>query len=707
MTGKPLFIVLEEHLYAELNKLMDVEIAESDFDNPSVRALCQLRSTFAKKFVGSATVAGQAVSSDDRRASALATWLECNALCRDMNLNFPEFKTREGQPMSSLTLDVLQRAQKWLTDVLGALDARLANPGEVACLGEIGPGSAIGSKHNDLLAKLFENRIIAPTETALYLWHVLTGSDKTLQDADRLNSHEYGPPVAIKGAAKWASAPKDCVTDRPTVTPTTLGSFLTRSLGIALEGELDRLGFSVDTQPDRQRELARLGSLDETVGQWWRPATVDSTSASDTQYMALHSYLLLGCPNIWRAICATREGVISIPVSVLGRVVALSDCGLTPLALHGLHVVDDHLIDNEDPHVKVHMTGGMGCGFTFPLQTFTYLALAIGLMDIREVPVHAYPCGFRMRMLGVFGDDVALPEVVAAEYVGILKELGMLPNEAKTYLSGPFKESCGTDWFRGLDIRGVYCKQLNSDADKVSLFNRLVDWSTTWDMPIHGTLKALLDAIPESHRNAVPLWEDVCAGIRTPKENVIVPEYTFGQRLRLNIPLGGVAYRPYRPETRHRNIAEADGEYQVEYMGYDTDHVINDKCSFVNISPCGIYETLRAGPFLQKGLVKPKYFLTRKPDAITLAYVSGAIRGDRAPIRMMNARYLPGDWATIQDWNVEPALVKQGSGGIWIHTNPSQENRQRGCQSITWSVRRRRIFRLLSELCPKGFHPST
>lgn len=81
----------------------------------------------------------------------------------------------------------------------------------------------------------------------------------------------------------------------------------------------------------------------------------------------------------------------------------------------------------EDHSHEWNMIAPMGNGFTFGLMTFTLLCLA------RQYDSFAH----------VFGDDIIIDSDVAPAFIDLLLETGWQINHEKTFLHGPFKESCG------------------------------------------------------------------------------------------------------------------------------------------------------------------------------------------------------------------------------------------------------------------------
>jgi hypothetical protein len=157
---------------------------------------------------------------------------------------------------------------------------------------------------------------------------------------------------------------------------------------------------------------------------------------------------------------------------------------------------------------RFNMISSMGNGFTFALMTL----LLVSLLD-----VYLRTCDDRYIPLrdGVFGDDIILPARHYDGFVQVLSDFGLIVNLDKSFSTGFFRESCGGDFYRGLNVRGVYIKGVTNEAEVYSAFNRLFDWSARTGVHLPNVLlylKGLAVFRP------VPLDEADDSGIRIPLE---------------------------------------------------------------------------------------------------------------------------------------------------------------------------------------------
>jgi hypothetical protein len=87
----------------------------------------------------------------------------------------------------------------------------------------------------------------------------------------------------------------------------------------------------------------------------------------------------------------------------------------------------------------------MGNGYTFPLETLIFWGLAAACCDCDSDAT-------------VYGDDIVLPSEKFELLSEVLRYAGFLVNAGKSFHTGPFRESCGKDYFRGIDVRPFYAK---------------------------------------------------------------------------------------------------------------------------------------------------------------------------------------------------------------------------------------------------------
>lgn len=373
--------------------------------------------------------------------------------------------------------------------------------------GRPGPGASLKANGNDFYTKLFSSPM-STTSRGLYdhFTDALT-SDPLWAVAELQRDQLYGTTV-VRGN-RLSFVPKTREIARTICTEPNLNMFYQLGLAGHIEDGLKRsFGISLATQPDKNRAFARAGSYpDHFMASCPHGyATIDLESASDTFSLTLLDFLL------------SKQS-----------------------AIYGLlHLLRSREATFQDVSVPLHMVSTMGNGFTFPLQTLLFTCAVVAVFRSFDVKPNFRDTISRGGNCGVFGDDIIVPNFMFERMCHLLKLLGFRPNDAKSFSRGPFRESCGHDYFNGLNVRGVYIKTLKTQASRISAINRLNRWSMRQAIPLPKTIAYLLAHTPGA--NFVPMWESDDAGVHLP--STLVPNLrrglngSFVYRRLENIPSG-------------------------------------------------------------------------------------------------------------------------------------------------------------------------
>lgn len=337
-----------------------------------------------------------------------------------------------------------------------------------------GSGASVSSNgRNSSFEKFFVNDITT-TNPFLYGEYIrYIKEDSSALISERLRRALRGQAFELVDGSNLSSVPKNDRIDRMICTEPSLNMFFQRSLGEHINKVLARsYGYDPALQPDRNRNLARLGSSVPLIG------TIDLSSASDTI-----SYKL--CKEI-------------LPTWLMA---AIDDCRCKQTI---------YSFSKEVVHLD--MVATMGNGFTFPLQTYIFSNLIRTLCFLNNVRFTRF--SQRGSFFGVFGDDIVVPTDLFDPCMQALKQLGMIPNPDKSFNHGYFRESCGTDWYHGANVRGVYCKNLNCIQDRYSLCNRLLRFAALHRLDLSEMIRVILP--PSWKQNLIPFDEPDTAGFKTP-----------------------------------------------------------------------------------------------------------------------------------------------------------------------------------------------
>jgi len=231
-------------------------------------------------------------------------------------------------------------------------------------------------------------------------------------------------------------------------------------------------GFSRNRQQDINKELAREGSL---TGAY---STLDLSMASDSLSLDLMKKLL--------------------PKDIFDM----------------LDKIRSHVTDINGTQHTLGMISTMGNGFTFPLMTLIFTCMVKAALQLSNKNNHRF---------AVFGDDIIVPSSVTPQVIFALRKSGFSLNLSKSFTSGFFRESCGGDFYKGHDVRGIFLKEFSNEAHVYSLFNRLHMWSIRNGIPLFHTLqwlRGLVDFRPvpchESYESGFIITSD---HLTSPKRN--------------------------------------------------------------------------------------------------------------------------------------------------------------------------------------------
>lgn len=337
----------------------------------------------------------------DRQAAALRKFRGAEEACKLTNECFLAW----GQGRFQFRPDVervLHAAQRKISELLDAV------PSYSAIRARFGPGATTQVPKRMACPLVKVKRL--PSCSA-NLSHIADALLATLPFGD--GEEAYEADVEIH-SARIAFVPKTAKTDRAICTEPTLNSMFQLGIGEILADCLKRVGIDIRDQSANQR-AALYGSISGET------ATLDLSSASDTVALRLVDHLF---PEEWSSLFRTFR---SAEADVDGEI------------------------------VQLQKISSMGNGFTFPLETIIFWALAQSCSEI-------YARGAYRRVL-VYGDDIIVPTAAAVPLMEVLVDLGFTPNPSKSFWTGSFRESCGQDYVNGIDVRPLFVSGPLTGAD--------------------------------------------------------------------------------------------------------------------------------------------------------------------------------------------------------------------------------------------------
>nr|URG15061.1 MAG: RNA dependent RNA polymerase [Leviviridae sp.] len=176
----------------------------------------------------------------------------------------------------------------------------------------------------------------------------------------------------------------------------------------------------------------------------------------------------------------------------------------------------DHMMDCRSPQVYsdrkeaefMRKFAGMGNALTFPVQSICFAAVSIAaILDSEGLSPTYWNCRRASRHIRVYGDDIIISRKYAHQCVNWLEVVGLKVNAKKSFLEGNFKESCGVEAFRGVDITPLYIKHRPDDGSTdPSIIAGLVSLSNhSWMEGLYAVSTCLKDEVERRLGMPLPL----------------------------------------------------------------------------------------------------------------------------------------------------------------------------------------------------------
>lgn len=287
---------------------------------------------------------------------------------------------------------------------------RLIGNGPTTCEGRFGPGATMSDSSRFTLVP--DKMSSVPTLTPDAWNHLSSWTTTKWASASRILGND---PLCIRGNA-YFSVPKTARVKRACAKEPSLNGYYQLGLGRELKYRLKLAGFDLKKGQDVHRQVACAASISGLL------ATIDLSSASDTV-----------CTNLVKLVLPSRwhEALDSLR-SPFTRV--------------------------NGSWRKLEKFSSMGNGYTFELETVIFAAICMTCLGTNAFPG---------KNLFVYGDDIIVPTEHAVDVIAALKFFGFTPNEKKTFTEGPFRESCGGDFFEGVSVRPYQLEEDPNEPQKI------------------------------------------------------------------------------------------------------------------------------------------------------------------------------------------------------------------------------------------------
>jgi hypothetical protein len=442
--------------------------------SPRAYAICALVRTSFKKFQDEIPP-----GTDD---VALQKFLSANDRCKAWELRV---ETLEDELLVGL---FKQQVYRFFNP--GSAGGILSDISAITHAGTVGPGTSSGSKGTDFYTKMFSGPLTSTRKGLHTLYEHHIQNIPFWGTGEEARAFKFGDVEVVEGN-RLSFVPKNVNTSRAICTEPLLNMFFQQGTKYILEKRLKKsFGIDLANQQLCNRDLAQLGSL---FGDF---CTIDLESASDSVSLRMIRELFPKDVSQWLEFI--RSPRVQLP--------------------------------NQE-WVELGMISSMGNAFTFPLETIIFACVVSAAYEAGGKPLvkgYSVSCEEtkedsvivntrRLPNFGVFGDDIIVSKAYYRKVVRLLDLLGFTVNAEKSFSEGPFRESCGGDYFSGHSVRGIYLKSLRSMASRYVAFNRLNYWSAKHDVKIGRTISRLYESC---RYLPVPLYENDDAGLKLPLDMV-------------------------------------------------------------------------------------------------------------------------------------------------------------------------------------------
>lgn len=389
-------------------------------------------------------------TSFDKTERTLKNWFDAERHCRSINRKFDLIRLITDYPVSSSDAALakkISRLKRWLSKFLGPIPETLAD-------GRFGPGATYQDKGIEItpIHKLSAIPTLHPEGFCL-----LDNSFYGTSWGRSLLRRNRSLPKLVLGS-RWSEVPKTGLINRDIDIQPSLTGFFQRSIGLYQRARLKRFRIDLKEGQSAHRQVARWGSLTGSF------ATIDLRNASNS----IARNWLYFMPADWAELLSTTRCSQTLINGVWWSLSKLS---------------------------------AMGNGFTFEIETTIFLAICCCAMeDSGVIPEPG-------ANLFVYGDDIIVPTECAKTVLEALTFFGFEPNASKTHIDGPFRESCGGDFFNGVDVRPHYLeKEPCSPNEWFGLANAIFRISKFWGgldkSPLRKVWFKVIDQLPSDLRFA-------------------------------------------------------------------------------------------------------------------------------------------------------------------------------------------------------------
>jgi hypothetical protein len=346
--------------------------------------------------------------SPSRQRGAIVKFLECEK----------DLKSADRSTTPEMVLDLSRVSALLFRDVFSLMDSDVYNEN---IMGRHGPGATADRLRGNEKYDLTEWPERLEREFS-FGYHASPSPRYNQEDYSRVSILEPGAERPVKVTL----VPKTLKTPRVIAIEPTAVQYMQQGIMEKLVDYLERdetlsgmIGFS---EQGPNQTLAREGSRKGLL------ATLDLSEASDRVSNQHVRVMLQRFPSFSRAVDATRSRKADVPG-------------------HGV--------------IRLAKFASMGSALCFPFEAMVFLSLIfIGIERELNRPLTRKDLKVLSSQVRVYGDDLIVPVRFVPSVIATLESYGYRVNAHKSFWNGKFRESCGKDYYDGLDVSVVKCRRV-------------------------------------------------------------------------------------------------------------------------------------------------------------------------------------------------------------------------------------------------------
>lgn len=495
--GSSLALEAKRLVRADPEKLKDLLPDPRLYDDAESFALDWQCYSFLKKFKGL-----PGTSEQERDDKALRGWSASEHACFHANVRISQILRGDtsslaipikGPEGSTTTLaTIISMAQRKIESVLGPFNFKKATE-----LCNWSSGATADMPRGVMLSKKMTDEITVTARALPHLRKIMTRDPGWMASICCREAFNYVSPLPsmfkVIKHSRFLTVPKSAFVHRCIAAEPTGNAFLQQGVGKYLRRQLKRVGVDLDDQSFNQW----MASIAYSLGY----STLDLQSASDSICFMLIRLLL---PTRW----ADYLEDLRTPFSKV-----------------------------EGKMIRLEKFSSMGNAFTFELESLIFWAIS---QSVNEA--FAEYGG----MVAIYGDDIVCKRAVFDPLVQVLNFMGFTVNSKKSYKDGAFFESCGANYFMGVDVTGFHLvDSLTTLEEIIGFHNRALRWSMRiYGTPFSKVTKKMVGQLPDGVHK-IPFGDVSDSGFLTPSRELgrFDPNHGYQCRVRMWVPRRETQYK--------------------------------------------------------------------------------------------------------------------------------------------------------------------